>query len=230
MAQIGAVIGREFSYELLATVADMPTAELGSALDQLVEAELFFRHGSPPGATYSFKHALVQDAAYQSLLKSRRQQLHARIVRAIRQHLPDLVEQQPEVVAHHLSEAGLLAEAVVCWRTAAERAARNSAHREATAHASKGVELLRRLPETGEWAQQELALQLIRAESSIVTSGYAASAAGEAYGRAAELTAQIGDRSSSSGSSTAIGPIMRSRGTSAEPTKSLSKWRRLRPS
>jgi predicted ATPase len=193
VAQIGAVIGREFSYELLATVADMPTVELGSALDQLVEAELIFRHSSPPGATYSFKHALVQDAAYQSLLKSRRQQLHARIVRAIREHLPDLVEQQPEVVAHHLSEAGMLAEAVVCWRKAAERAARNSAHREATAHASKGVELLRRLPETPERAEQELALQLIRAESSIVTAGYAASIAGQAYGRAAELTAQIGD-------------------------------------
>ena len=87
----------------------------------------------------------------------------------------------------------MLAEAVVCWRKAAERAARNSAHREATAHASKGVELLRRLPETREGAEQELALQLIRAESSIVTAGYAASVAGEAYGRAAELTAQIGD-------------------------------------
>jgi hypothetical protein len=90
---------------------DMPTDELGAALDELVDAELFFRHGSPPDATYSFKHALVQDAAYQSLLRSRRQQLHARIVGAIQQHLPDLVEQQPEVVAHHLSEAGMLAEA-----------------------------------------------------------------------------------------------------------------------
>jgi predicted ATPase len=107
VAQIGAVIGRDFSYELLAAVAPMSANQLDEALEQLVNSELVFRRGMPPDATYSFKHALVQDAAYQSLLKSKRQQLHARIAEALEQEFPDVGETEPEVLARHLTDAGL---------------------------------------------------------------------------------------------------------------------------
>jgi AAA ATPase domain/Adenylate and Guanylate cyclase catalytic domain len=106
LAQIGAVIGREFSHELIAAVADRPQEQLESGLDQLVGSELVFRRGSPPDATYSFKHALVKDAAYQSLLKSRRQQLHARVAQVFEDRFPAVVETQPELLAYHLTEAG----------------------------------------------------------------------------------------------------------------------------
>ena len=107
LAQIGAVIGCEFSHELLAAVADRPQEQLEIGLDQLVGSELVFRRGSPPDATYSFKHALVKDAAYQSLLKSRRQQLHTRVARVFEERFPAVVETQPELLAYHLTEAGL---------------------------------------------------------------------------------------------------------------------------
>ena len=142
VAQIGAVIGREFSHELLAAIADRSEAELGVALDQLVASELVFRRGAPPDATYSFKHALVQDAAYQSLLKSKRQQHHARIAEALEQRFSDLGETQPEVLAQHLTEAGLAARAIPYWRRAGELAAGRSANLEAIAHLSKGLELV----------------------------------------------------------------------------------------
>ena len=106
IAQIGAAIGREFSHALLAAVADRPEAELQAALDQLVASELVFRRGTPPEATYSFKHALVQDAAYGTLLKSRRQQLHARIVEVLEEQFPETAEAQPELLAHHCTAGG----------------------------------------------------------------------------------------------------------------------------
>jgi predicted ATPase len=107
VAQLGAVVGREFSHELLAAVSPLPAAKLSEALDQLVNSELVFRRGRPPDATYSFKHALVQDAAYQSLLKSKRQQLHGRIARVLEERLTVTSEIGPEVLAQHLTDAGL---------------------------------------------------------------------------------------------------------------------------
>ena len=112
VAQIGAVIGRDFSYELLAAVAPISKEQLNHALDHLAAAELVFRRGSPPAATYSFKHALVQDVAYQSLLKSRRQQLHGRIAEALKVQFLQTTEHEPEVLARHLTEAGLAAQAI----------------------------------------------------------------------------------------------------------------------
>ena len=122
LAQIGAVIGREFSHELIAAVADRPQEQLESGLDQLVASELVFRRGAPPDATYSFKHALVKDVAYQSLLKSRRQQLHARVAQVFEERFPGVVESQPELLAYHLTEAGLDARAADAWARAGRAA------------------------------------------------------------------------------------------------------------
>jgi predicted ATPase len=126
VAQIGAVIGREFSHELVAAIADRSEADLGVALDQLVASELVFRRGTSPDATYTFKHVLVQDAAYQSLLKSRRQQLHARIAQVLEERLPAASETGPEVLARHLTDAGLAARAIPYWCRAGELAAARS--------------------------------------------------------------------------------------------------------
>src|SRR5262249_61715051 len=115
VAQIGAAIGREFSHALLAAVVGKPEVELGSALDRLIAAGLLFRQGAPPIATYLFKHALVQDAAYGTLLRSPRQALHARIAAAMQEQFAENVERAPEVLAHHLTEAGELAGAPKYW-------------------------------------------------------------------------------------------------------------------
>jgi predicted ATPase len=127
VAQIGAVIGRQFSHDLLAAVSPLSQDDLSFALDQLVASELVFRHGSQPEATYSFKHALVQDAAYQSLLKSRRKQLHAKIAVTLEQRFAQLAETQPEVLARR-SEAGLVGKAVGYWLKAGRGAAARSAN------------------------------------------------------------------------------------------------------
>ena len=140
VAQIGAALGRQFSHELLSAVAPMPPAQLDEALAQLVGAELVFRRGTPPDAEYTFKHALVQDAAYSTLLRERRQQLHARIAAALEERFPETVEAQPALLAHHCNEAGLSARAVRYWQRAGERATQRSAHVEAIAHLTKGLE------------------------------------------------------------------------------------------
>jgi predicted ATPase len=127
IAQIGAAIGREFSYELIAAVAPMPQIQLDDALAGLSESGLAFRRGTPPDAIYTFKHALVQDAAYDSLLKSRRQELHAKIARAIEQRFPNIRSTDPEVLAHHLMEAGLTEAAIPLWHAAGELALKRMA-------------------------------------------------------------------------------------------------------
>src|SRR5581483_6879137 len=131
VAQVGAVIGREFSYEVLAEVAGLPLLKLDEALDQLVRSELIFQRGTLPHAVFSFKHALMRDAAYAGLLKSRRAQLHAAIARTIEEKLPDVVEAEPETLAQHLTEAGLAAEAIRYWLQAGRKAAQRSANLEA---------------------------------------------------------------------------------------------------
>ena len=139
VAQIGACIGREFDHELLAAVVPLPGAELTTALDRLVAAELVFRRGVPPAATYIFKHALVRDAAYQSLLRRRRQDLHAKISTALETDFPQTIEARPELVARHFDEAGLFEKAVGYWLRAGRLAAARSANMEAIAHLRSGL-------------------------------------------------------------------------------------------
>ncbi len=127
IAQIGAAIGREFSYELIAAVAPMPQAQLDDSLVRLTESGLAFRRGTPPDAVYTFKHALVQDAAYDSLLKSRRQELHGKIARVIEKRFPNIKTTEPEVLAHHLTAAGLAEAAIPLWQAAGELALKRMA-------------------------------------------------------------------------------------------------------
>ena len=162
IAQIGAALGREFSHGLLAAVADRPEAELQAALDQLVAAELVYRRGTPPDVTYSFKHALVQDAAYGTLLKSRRQQLHARIAQVLEEQFPETAETQPELLAHHCTEAGLVEQAVDYWHRAGAAGDRALGHAaEAIAHLTQGSgAACERCPDGPERDRRELDLQI----------------------------------------------------------------------
>jgi predicted ATPase len=193
VAQIGAAIGREFSYALLAAVTDRPEDQLHDALDQLVSSELVFRHGTPPEASYSFKHALVQDAAYATLLKSRRQHLHARIAHVLEEQFPEIAESQPALLAHHSTEAGLTAQAINYRRRAARLAVARSAHLEAIAEATKGLETLAGLPDGPERRRQELDLQLALGRALIAAKGHGAPETGRSYARARELHEQLGD-------------------------------------
>jgi predicted ATPase len=193
IAQLGATIGREFSYELLHAVSPLDAETLQHGLKQLVEAELLYLRGLPPQAVYLFKHALVQDAAYQSLLKSRRQQLHQQVARIWEERFPDLQETQPELLAHHYTEAGLTAQAIPYWQQAGQKAIRRSAHVEAISHLTKGLELLKTLPDTPERAQQELTLQLALGAALMATKGYAAPEVERAYARALKLCRQVGE-------------------------------------
>ena len=194
LAQIGAVIGREFSHELIAAVADRPQEQLESWLDQLVASELVFRRGSPPDATYSFKHALVKDAAYQSLLKSRRQQLHARVAQVFEDRFPAVVETQPELLAYHLTEAGLDERAADAWARAGRAALGRSAMREAANSLSRAVSLLRGMPSSPD--RQRLELELLGGLGVALTNtlGPASSEAQAAHERAAQLSQELGDR------------------------------------
>src|SRR5262249_20355630 len=130
---LGAVLGREFAYELLRAVSPLDEATLQQGLRQLVEAELVYQRGTPPQATYLFKHALVQDAAYQSLLRSTRQQHHQRIAQVLETHFPEMARVQPELVAHHYTEAGQYEAAGGYWYQAGQRAHERSAYVEAMA-------------------------------------------------------------------------------------------------
>ena len=159
IAQIGAAIGREFSYELIAAVAPMPQAQLDDALAQLTASGLAFRRGTPPDAVYSFKHALVQDAAYDSLLKSRRQELHAKIARVIEASFPDIKTTEPEVLAHHLTEAGLIEAAIPLWQAAGELALQRMALTEAISHLNRGLGLISTLPPSSQRDASELGLR-----------------------------------------------------------------------
>jgi class 3 adenylate cyclase len=193
VAQTGAVIGREFSCELLATLLSLSEGDLLAALDQLVMSELVFRRGIPPAATYIFKHALIQDAAYSSLLRSRRRELHARVAELLQERMPERTETEPELLAHHYTEAGLAAQAIDYWLRAGRRSAERSANVEAVGHLNRGLEVLRTLPETVERARQELALQVALAGPLIASKGYAATEAAAAASRARELCEQLGD-------------------------------------
>ena len=146
VAQIGAALGREFSHALLAAVARKPEAELQSALDRLGAAGLLFRQGVPPHATYLFKHALVQDAAYGTLLRGHRQQLHGRIATTLEDEFPEIIEMRPEILASHSAEAGLDEKAIKYWRLAGEQAVRRASNREAIGHFRQALALSEKQP------------------------------------------------------------------------------------
>ena len=190
VAQIGAVIGREFSYSLIAAVANLPESDLNAALAQLVNAELIFQRGVPPDSTYQFKHVLVQDAAYASLVRSRRQQLHELIGRALAERFADI---EPEIVAHHYAEAGLADAAIEYLQKAAERAIRTSAYAEAVKHITNGITLLRQLPATIMRQRQQLEFEIALGGACIASTGWGATETGAAYARAHELSRLTGD-------------------------------------
>jgi class 3 adenylate cyclase/tetratricopeptide (TPR) repeat protein len=192
MAQIGAVAGREFHYELLNAVAGLPRERLEEALGQLVRSELIFRRGESPHAVYTFKHTLVRDAAYASLVKSRRAHLHAAIASALEQQFPEIVQTQPETLAHHLTEAGLIEKAIGYWLQAGKNAALRSANLEAIAHLQRGIELTSRLPADEGRDRSELDLQLILGPCLIATQGPTASTAVATFARARELCERLG--------------------------------------
>jgi class 3 adenylate cyclase/predicted ATPase len=187
VAQIGAALGREFSHALLATVADRPEPELRGALDQLVASELMFRRGVPPEATYSFKHALVQDAAYGTLLKSRRQQLHARIAQVLEEQFPEAAESQPELLAHHCTEAGFIKQAVDYGYKAGRQAMARSAMVEAAKQLTQALDLLAGLPPSLDRDHKELDLQIALGASLIATKGWTVPEVERTYARAREL-------------------------------------------
>ncbi len=193
VAQTGAVIGREFGHELLAAVAGLPDVALAQGLDELLSCGLAFRRGTPPEATYSFKHALVQDAAYASLLRSTQRKLHARIAAVLEERWSEAVETQPELLAHHFTQAGLAERAAEYWQLAGEHAFRRSAAAEAIGHLTKSIDLVRSLPESGAQAERELHLQTMLGQACIARYGYAAPETAAAFARARDLVEAVGD-------------------------------------
>ena len=192
VAQLAAAIGREFSYELLAASASIGEQELRVALIQLANAELIFARGTPPQATYTFRHALVRDAAYSTLLRGKRQQIHGKIARALTESAAGFTETQPELLAHHLTEAGLLADAIVLWQRAGEHALQKSTNLEAIAHFRKGIQLQNSLETSPEAVQRELNMQIAMAQALIATKGYAADETAEAFERARTILDAVG--------------------------------------
>jgi predicted ATPase/class 3 adenylate cyclase len=194
VAQAAACIGREFAYPLLAAVSPVPEPALRAALDRLTAAELVFAQSEPPEASYSFKHALVRDAAHESLLKDRRQDLHARIAAALERQFAALVENAPEVLGHHYAEAGNAAAAARKFLEAGTRASARSSTAEAVGHFSRALELLRQLPATPDRDALELRMRTGLAAARMASDGYAASETVAAFAAAQQLAVRIGDR------------------------------------
>jgi class 3 adenylate cyclase/predicted ATPase len=193
VAQLGSAIGRTFSYELMRAISALDEATLQRELGRLVEAELLYQRGLPPQATYVFKHALIQEEAYQSLLKGIRQQYHQQIAQALIEQFPETAETQPELVAHHYTEAGLVAQAIPYWQRAGQRALQRSANVEAIAHLTKGLALLETLPDTPERIQQELVLQTTLGPAVRAVKGQGTPEVERVYTRARELCQRIGE-------------------------------------
>jgi class 3 adenylate cyclase/predicted ATPase len=194
VAQVGAVIGAEFSYEVLHAVHPLAEPDLQSALQSLTNAELLYVRGIAPEASYQFKHALIHDAAYEALLRSKRQELHSRIAQVIEEHFKATFETQPELIAHHYTEAGLPMRAIPYWHQAGQRAIQQGANAEAVSHVTTGLQLLKKLPDTAGRRQQELDLLLSLGGLLTATKGFAAPEVEHLYRRARALCEQLGDR------------------------------------
>jgi predicted ATPase len=191
VAQLAATVGRAVPYDVLRAVSPLDEIRLQQALGRLVEAELLYQRGLPPQAVYIFKHALIQETAYQSLLKRTRQQYHRRIAEVLADQFGQIVETQPELLGYHCTEAGLGAQAVVYWRQAGQRALERSANLEAISHFTAALQALKTLPETGESTQHELFIQIGLGHALTATRGYAAPGVERAYGRARELCQRV---------------------------------------
>jgi class 3 adenylate cyclase/tetratricopeptide (TPR) repeat protein len=191
VAQIASALGRQFSHQLISAVAPIPQQQLNKALARLVRAELIFQRGTPPDAEYTFKHVLVQDAAYSTLLRSRRIQLHARIVATLEDQFAENVVAQPALLAQHCAEAGLTDKAIVYRLKAGQQAMACSATAEAVAQLQKGLDELAGLPDGPRRQQQELGLRVALASALAATKGYSASDVGETIARAQALAEQI---------------------------------------
>ncbi len=192
--QIGATIGREFSYDVLAAVAGLPDAVLQDALIRLTEAELVFLRGTPPSAIYIFKHALIQDAAYANMLRGRRQALHGAIALVLERRFPELVRSTPEVIAQHFERAGQSEKAIGYWQQAGERDLRRFALKESMAHYSNALRLVASLPDTPERSAVELGICLGLALTQLIAIGPTASESRAHYERALALSQALPDR------------------------------------
>jgi class 3 adenylate cyclase/tetratricopeptide (TPR) repeat protein len=192
IAQIGAAIGREFSYELVSSVAPLSTTQLDDSLVLLTDSGLAFRRGTPPEANYTFKHALVQDAAYDSLLKSRRQELHAKIAKVIDERFPQTRRTEPEVLAHHYTLAGLAYAALPLWQSAGELASKRMALTDAISHLNKGLELSPTLPPSSDRDTSELELRVLLGTTWVALNGWPASEVWNSYHPALALATSLG--------------------------------------
>src|SRR5215472_15933509 len=195
VAQIGAAFGRWFRYASLRAVSGIPEDELQASLTRLVDAELVFQSGTPPDAVYTFKHALVQEAAYGTLLRNARQQLHGRIAEALKSHFPEMTDSQPELFARHYTEARLVEKSVFYWSKAARRSAARSAMAEAAVQFQRALDQLALLPDSPERQRQEL--EFCSSLGTVLQSvkGYAAPETGQTLARARELWERLGSPS-----------------------------------
>jgi predicted ATPase len=193
VAQYAAVLGRHFSYAVLHAVSQLDQPTLQRELGRLVDAELLYQRGLPPQATYLFKHALIRDIAYESLLRSTRQGYHQRVATVLEAQFPETAATQPELLAQHCTEAGLNAQAVRYWHQAGQHAIQRSAHAEAIAHLTQGLAILKTLPHTPERARQELAFQTSLGPALMALRGYGAEEVEHVYRRARELSQEVDD-------------------------------------
>jgi class 3 adenylate cyclase/predicted ATPase len=193
VAQMGSVLGREFAYEMLRAVVSLEEPQLQSGLEQLVADELLYQRGRLPRSRYIFKHALIQDAAYQSLLKRTRQQYHMQVGRLLEERFPETVEAHPELLAHHYTEGGAAKEAIAAWHKAGELAKSRGANQEAVTHLRNGLSVANGLPDGEERARYELKLQVSLGGVYLQMKGHSAPEVEEAFARARELCEQIGD-------------------------------------
>src|ERR1700728_3738237 len=193
VAQVAAALGRSFAYSIIGAVLNQDEEALRLALDRLVEAKLIYQHGAPPEAVYAFKHVLVQDAAYESLLRSQRVALHARIVNVIENQFSSIADDEPELVAHHCSRADLGEKAVDYWLRAGAKAVGRSANVEAIGHLRNGLQALPAIASEQDRTRLELALQLTLGQALIAARGYTAAETTQAFARAEQLVEKIGD-------------------------------------
>lgn len=193
VAQLGAALGREFPYELLQALSPLRDASLQEALCQLVEAEILYQRGTLPRATYVFKHALLQEAAYGTMLKSKRREVHRKIVLALQEKSPEVVGDEPEILAHHCEAAGLVKEAVGYWYRAGQKALTSSAPVEAVSHLTKGLRSLKSLPPSLRRSQLELSLQMALGIGLIASHGYSSEQVLNTFARAHELCGELSE-------------------------------------
>jgi predicted ATPase len=192
VVQLGATLGREFSHEVLAAAAPLDEVTLQAELTKLVQADLLYQKGRPPRCVYTFKHALLEDAAYNSMVKGKRQQFHQRVAEALASRFPETAQTQPEVLAHHFTEAGLASQGIRYWLEAGLRSRQRSADLEAINHLTRGLELIETLAEGPERDALELQYQVPLGTAYLSTRGYAAPEVGPVFRRARELCEQVG--------------------------------------